>query len=116
MNGLDYARLTSCLQLPAQISDVHAQRIARRSEVIAPDPVADQLRGEDPPRVEHQQLQHLVLGSRQIFLALADAHGMRVGVELQLAEPQHPGVAAVQVPAHDRLQPRFELTDVVGLD
>lgn len=41
---------------------------------------------------------------------------MRIGVKLQVAEPQRVPIAVGHLATHDRLQPRLELTHVVGLD
>jgi hypothetical protein len=68
-------------------------------------------------RVEHEQLEQLVLGARQLDELLAHPHPVAVGVDPQLTEPE----AAIgrRLPAgaaEQRAQPRLELVHVERLD
>jgi hypothetical protein len=74
--------------------------------------VVDQVRGKHPSRVEHEQLEQLVLGAGQLHHALADPRRVR---EQQVRVAQRVALGSGDVPAHDRPQPRLQLAYVVGL-
>src|SRR5579863_282861 len=113
---MDQTRLAVRLELLAQVADVHAQRVAGDADVVAPDAVVDQLDAQHAARVEHEQLEQLVLGAGQLDRAPVHARGVGVSVELERAELQRAAVSLRQVAADDRRQTRAQLADVVGLD
>ena len=67
-------------------------------------------------RVEHEQLEQLVLGARELGEVVADHHAVARAVELELAERERIGIALAIRAAHERAQARLQLAHVERLD
>ena len=86
--------LAPALGLAAQVADVDGQRIGPRVEVVAPDPVEDDLAGEDLAGVAQQELEEVELDPGQGERAVSPAGLAGSRVELQIGEAQDLTVVA----------------------
>src|SRR3954471_18929570 len=109
------SRLAAPLELAAQVGDEHLDRVRLRERVVAPDLVEQALARDDDPLVAHEVLEQLELALGQLDLALAAAHLVGVGVELEVAGHQRGG-AARRPAAQQRAHPRQQLLALEGLD
>src|SRR5271167_4051421 len=90
---VDQLARARALELAPQVPHIHAHRVRGRPEVIAPHTVVDEAVREHVPGIQHQQLEQLVLGSRQLDEVLADLRPVTRSVEPELGERQLIGVA-----------------------
>ena len=94
---LDQARLAAGLGLAPQVADVDLERVGRGAEVVAPDPLEDQLAGQHLARVAQEAARagRTRCGSARSRAAAADLVGDRV--ERQVGEAQRLGCAPAAV-------------------
>jgi hypothetical protein len=83
--------------------------------IVAPDLVEQPGAAEDAPRVRHEEMQQPELGGPQLDVALAEAHAVRCGVELQPRELDDVVGQLRGAPAHHRLDARQELAARIRL-
>jgi hypothetical protein len=88
MYGVNHPGAAGGFQLAAEVPDVDPQRVPGQGEVVTPHAVIDQLRGQHATRVEQEELQELILRSRQLDRSLANVDSVRIGIELKVAEPR----------------------------
>src|SRR3954464_1506309 len=98
---MEEAGLIAGLQLLPQVGDEHLDRVRDREGVIPPDLVEQLLAADHEPLVAHQVLEQLELPLREVDLALAAGHLVRVRVEREVADPQRRH-AARRAPAQQR--------------
>src|ERR1700730_12617105 len=72
--------------VPAKPIDVRLDQIGERIELLPPHVLGDLLPSHDAPAVPREVLQHGVLLGRQGERLSIDAHPMRAGIDLQLAD------------------------------
>src|SRR5215218_4700495 len=115
-------RLSTGFQLPPEIRHEHLDRVRDGERVVAPHLVEQLLARDDEALVAHEVLEQLELALRELDLAVAAAHLVRVGIERQVAHPQrrHPArrPTAQQCPqAREQLLALERLDEaVVGAD
>src|SRR3954471_6206326 len=109
------ARLAAGLELAAQVGDEHLDRVRLRERVVAPDLVEQALARDDDPLVAHEVLEQLELALGELDVALAAAHLVGVGVELEVAGHQR-GRAARRAAAQQRAQAGEQLLALERLD
>src|ERR687897_393003 len=85
-NRVDQRTGSRILELAAEVPDVHAQRVRGGPEVVPPDALVDDGVREHPPGVRDQQLEQLVLRTRQLHERLPHAYPVPVAVEAELLE------------------------------
>src|SRR5436190_20064936 len=87
-HGVDEPGLPFLLELAAQVSDVYAERVRGRAEVVSPHPLVDHRPGEDLAGVSHEQLEQLELRPGQLDRPGAEASFPHVEIERQSIEAQ----------------------------
>jgi hypothetical protein len=113
---VDEVRNAQIRELAAQVADVDAQSVRGWSEVVCPHTLVDQAVRQDPPRVEHQELEQLVLGPRQLNHAFAHHCTVLVGIELEVAEAETFPAEVRFGASQESADPCGQLSDVERLD
>ena len=85
-------------------------------EVVAPHALVDEARGQHAARVEHEQLEQLVLGAGELGELLAHRDPVAAAVQPELLERHGVRVALPRHPPQERPQARLQLAHVEGLD
>src|SRR3954447_20804382 len=98
---MEEPRLATGFQLPSQVRDEDLDRVGDREGVVAPHLVEELLAGDHQALVAHEVLEQLELALREVDLALAAGHLVRVRVEHQVADAQR-SHAARGPPAQQR--------------
>src|SRR5215207_7082647 len=80
--------LATGFQLPPEVGHEHLDRVRDRERAVAPHLVEQLLARDHQPLVAHQVLEQLELALRQLDLALAAAHLVRVRVQREVADAQ----------------------------
>src|SRR5439155_6646209 len=113
---LDQVRRVELGELASQVTDVHAQRVGRRPEVIAPYALVDEAVRQDASRIQHQELEQLIFGARELDDLVTESGPVPVSVELEPVEAQmlaaELGARTSQKGSHSRGQ----LADIERLD
>src|SRR4051812_44396452 len=109
------ARLAAGLELAAHVGDEDLDGVRLREGVVAPDLVEQALARDDDALVAHEVLEQLELALGELDVALAAAHLVGVGVELEVAGHQR-GRAARRAAAQQRAQAGEQLLALEGLD
>src|SRR5829696_7898779 len=112
---LDQTWLAAGFGLAAEVADVDVERVRGEAEVVAPDALEDDRARQHLAGVEHEQLEQVELGARELDAVSASPDLTRLGIELEVREAQDTvdrrGAAAQQRP-HSREQ----LVQSKGLD
>src|SRR3954468_1082067 len=109
------SRLAAGLELAPQVGDEDLDGFRLRERVVAPDLVEQPLARDDDALVAHQVFEQLELALGELDVALAAAHLVGVGVELQVARGQRGG-AARRPAAQQRAHAGQQLLALEGLD
>src|SRR5204863_279609 len=109
------ARLAVGAELAAQVRDEDLERVGRREGVIPPYLVEQALARDHDALVAHQVLEQLELTLREVDLALAAGHFVRVCVEREVPDAQRRR-AARRAPPQQRAHAREQLLALEGLD
>ena len=84
--------------LAPQIADVDVERVRRRAEVVAPDPLEDDRARQHLPRVARKSSSNANSVRVSSIAASSAAHLARTEIELQIGEAQHVGTSRRRSP------------------
>src|SRR5262249_60600770 len=73
----------------SELPDAHGDRV-RITLVVVPDPLLDILAREHPSLVAGERLQERILPRRERDLPAGATHASRLGVDLQIGDPDEP--------------------------
>src|SRR5213596_3131126 len=113
VDGVDQADGVAVVHLLTELPDADGDRV-RITLVVVPDPLLDILAREHPSLVAGERLQERILPRREWNLPAGATHAPRLGVDLQIIDPDEPRPVDRRA-ADERSHPDAQLRHLEGL-